>query len=147
VDPEAAVSLKLPVGRKLAPHERARLAVEIVAAYLRASRELRQVPIASVVERLRGNGPAERVDGAEALDEARRLGWAVVKILRLLPGDTRCLRRSLVLTQLLERRGITARLIIGARSGPDFLAHAWVEYDGQPVLSTEGDSFGRLVEL
>ncbi len=138
---------KLPVGRKLRARERARLTVEIVAAYLRAWRELRRAPIAPVVERLRASGPVERIDGAAALTEARRLGWAVVKILRFLPGDTRCLRRSLVLTQLLERRGISARLVIGVRGGPDFLAHAWVEHDGQPVLSAADGSFGRLVEL
>jgi hypothetical protein len=138
---------KLPAGRRLSASERARLAAEVVAAYARARRELRRAPIGTVVESLRGGGSAERAGGADALGEARRLGWAVVKILRFLPGDTRCLRRSLVLMQLLERRGISARLVIGARSGPDFLAHAWVEYDGQPVLSTEGDSFGRLVEL
>ena len=78
-----------------------------------------------LVERLRAGGPVERIDGAMALTEARRLGWAVVKILRFLPGDTRCLRRSLVLTQLLERRGISARLVIGARGGPDALL-VWV---------------------
>jgi hypothetical protein len=147
VGPETAIPPKLPLGRKLAARKRARLAVEIVIAYLRARRELRRAPIAPVVERLRAGGPETRAGGDGALDEARRLGWAVVKILRFLPGDTRCLRRSLVLMQLLERRGISARLVIGARSGPDFLAHAWVECDGQPVLSTEGDSFGRLVEL
>ena len=145
--PEATIPPKLPLGRSLRARERARLAVEIVVAYLRARRELRRAPIAPVVERLRAGGRAARIDPAGALEEARRLGWAVVKILRFLPGDTRCLRRSLVLMQLLERRGIPARLVIGARSGPDFLAHAWVEYEGQPVLSTEGDSFGRLVEL
>jgi hypothetical protein len=147
VGPEAAAPPKLPVGRRLVARERTLLAVEIAVAYLRARRELRRAPIAPVVERLRAGGSAPRADGVEALDEARRLGWAVVRILRLLPGDTRCLRRSLVLMQLLERRGISARLVIGARSRPDFLAHAWVEHDGQPVLSTEGDSFGRLVEL
>jgi Transglutaminase-like superfamily len=147
VGPEATTAPKLPVGRRLGTGERARLAVEIVVAYLRARRELRRAPIARAVERLRAGGAGARVDGAIALEEARRLGWAVVKILRFLPGDTRCLRRSLVLMQLLERRGISAQLVIGARSGPDFLAHAWVECDGQPVLSTEGESFGRLVEL
>jgi hypothetical protein len=147
VGPEAAAPPQLPVGRGLGTGARARLAAEIVIAYLRARRELRRAPIAQAVERLRAGGADARVDGAVALEEARRLGWAVVRILRFLPGDTRCLRRSLVLMQLLERRGISARLVIGARSGPDFLAHAWVEYDGQPVLSTEGDSFGRLVEL
>jgi hypothetical protein len=63
------------------------------------------------------------------------------------PGDTRCLARSLVLTRLLARRGIPAKLVIGARGGPDFLAHAWVEHSGEPVLSPGDGSFGRLVEL
>jgi hypothetical protein len=82
-----------------------------------------------------------------AFAEAARLGRAVVRTLRLVPGDTRCLRRSLVLIQLLAKRGIPARLVIAARTDPDFLAHAWVEYDGEPVLSPAGDSYGRLVEL
>jgi hypothetical protein len=37
--------------------------------------------------------------------------------------------------------------VIGARGGPDFLAHAWVEHGGDPVLDPGDDSFGRLVEL
>lgn len=120
---------------------------EIVAAYLQARRELRRAPIASVVAALRSESPTPRPKPpAGAIDEARRLGRAVARTLRLMPGDTRCLARSLVLTRLLARRGIPAKLVIGARSAPEFLAHAWVEYDGQPVLSP-GDGFGRLVEL
>jgi hypothetical protein len=64
-----------------------------------------------------------------------------------MPGDTRCLARSLVLTRLLAQRGIPAKLVIGVRAAPDFLAHAWVEYDGVPVLSPGDGSFSRLVEL
>jgi hypothetical protein len=63
------------------------------------------------------------------------------------PGDTRCLVRSLVLTRLLARRGIQAKLVIGASAGGEFLAHAWVEHDGYPVLNPGDGSFGRLVEL
>jgi hypothetical protein len=138
----------MPRDRPLAPLERARLGLEIVMAYARASRELRRAPIEEVVGRLRAAQPwrgAEH-DAAE-LEEARRLGGAVVRTLRFLPGDTRCLRRSLVVVSLLARRGIAARLVIGARTGPDFLAHAWVEHDGRPVLSPLDGSFGRLVEL
>jgi hypothetical protein len=127
--------------------ERGRLAAEILAAYVRAWRELRRAPIATVVERLRSGEPAVRAEGSIALEEARRLGRAVVRALTLLPGDTRCLRRSLVLMQLLAKRGISARLVIGTRTAPDFLAHAWIEHDGQPVLSPGDGSFGRLVEL
>jgi Transglutaminase-like superfamily len=137
---------RLPTNRGLDPRQRAELATEIVLAYLRARRELRRVPIEEAVGRLRSRASSAG-EGPEPLLEAQRLGHAVVRALRLLPGDTRCLRRSLVLTQLLARRGISARLVIGARTAPDFLAHAWVEHAGVPVLSPEGDSFGRLVEL
>ncbi len=130
----------------MAPTERARLATEIVIAYLRAQRELRRAPITSVVERLRV-APARTSASAGALEEALRLGRAVSRTLALLPGDTRCLRRSLVLMQLLTRRGISARLVIAARTDPDFLAHAWIEHDGVPVLIPASESFGRLVEL
>jgi len=133
--------------RRLHPAERLRLAAEIVAAYVRARRELRSVPIAEAVASLRHEPPSVATADARMLAEAWRLGRAVTRTLRLMPGDTRCLVRSLVLTQLLSRRGIPAKLVIGARTDPDFLAHAWVEYDGQPVLPTGDESFGRLVEL
>ena len=87
------------------------------------------------------------VDPAAGLEEARRLGWVVARTLRLLPGDTRCLTRSLVLTRLLARRGIPAQLVIGACPAPQFQAHAWVECEGEPVLSRGDGSFSRLVEL
>jgi hypothetical protein len=126
--------------------QRARLACEIAVSYLQARRELRRVPIDSAVAALRA-GPSRPAPVAGALEEARRLGWIVARTLALMPGDTRCLARSLVLTRLLARRGIPAKLVIGARAAPDFLAHAWVEYEGQPVLSPGDRSLGRLVEL
>jgi transglutaminase superfamily protein len=132
------------------PRERAGLAFEIVAAYLQARRELRRAPIASVIETLRAESPPPETAPTRAaaqLEEARRLGWVVARTLKLMPGDTRCLARSLVLTRLLARRGISAKLVIGAQAAPNFLAHAWVECDGQPVLSPGDGSLGRLVEL
>ena len=140
-------TVSVPAVRRLSPAGRAQLATEIVIAYLRAQRELRRAPITGVVERLRSTRHPPPAPGAGGLGEALRLGRAVSRTLRLLPGDTRCLRRSLVLLQLLTRRGITARLVIAARTDPDFLAHAWVEHAGVPVLSAADDSFGRLVEL
>ncbi|HEY2537324.1 MAG TPA: lasso peptide biosynthesis B2 protein [Solirubrobacteraceae bacterium] len=128
--------------------QRARLAVEIVAAYVRARRSLRRAPIAAAIAGLRSDGeaPSDRVC-ADRLTQARRLGRAVTRTLAFMPGDTRCLARSLVLTRLLAQRGIPAKLVIGARADPDFLAHAWVEYEGEPVLAPGDGSFGRLVEL
>jgi Transglutaminase-like superfamily len=141
-------------GGRLSHTERAALAVEILTAYARARRELRRAPIAEAVAELRSAQPdasarphAAVPAGASALVDARRLGHAVTRLLAFVPGDTRCLVRSLVLTRLLARRGIPAKLVIGARAAPDFLAHAWVEYGGDPVLAAGDGSFGRLVEL
>jgi hypothetical protein len=134
-------------GGRLTGPERARLAAEILAAYAQAKWTLRRSPIADVVAGLRSRSPAARPASPETLEEARSLGWSVARVLAHAPGDTRCLARSLVLTRLLASRGITARLVIGARPAPDFLAHAWVEYEGEPVLNPGDGSFGRLVEL
>jgi hypothetical protein len=140
----------MPAARSLRPGERIRMVVEILAAYLQARRALRRAPIASVMGTLRSQtapmGPAAAA-GEPTLAEARRLGRAVARTLTLVPGDTRCLVRSLVLTRLLARRGIPVKLVIGARAAPEFLAHAWVEYAGDPVLSPGDGSFARLVEL
>lgn len=131
---------------RLSHGERLRLAAEILAGYAQARRELRRAPIAEAVASLRAQR-SRSSSAPDALEESRRLGRAVTRLLTLVPGDTRCLVRSLVLTRLLARRGITAKLVIGARTSPDFLAHAWVEHAGEPVLSPGDGSFGRLVEL
>jgi hypothetical protein len=149
-EPPRAAPRPLPAARSLRPGERVRLAGEILAAYLHARRALRRAPIASVMTTLRAQtapAPSASAAGETTLAEARRLGRAVARTLALVPGDTRCLVRSLVLTRLLARRGIPAKLVIGARAAPEFLAHAWVEYAGDPVLAPGDGSFGRLVEL
>ena len=134
-------------GGRRTTQERAALALEIIGAWAQARWALRRSPIADVVAGLRSRSPAPGPSSAAALQEARSLGWAVARMLAHVPGDTRCLVRSLVLTRLLARRGISAKLVIGARPAPDFLAHAWVEHDGEPVLDPGDGSFGRLVEL
>lgn len=135
----------------LGPGARVALGAEIVLCYMRARQELGRAPIDSVVELLRAgaprDGPPPSPSSPATVEQARRLGRAVATMLSLLPGDTRCLVRSLVLTRLLARRGISARLVIGARAGPEFLAHAWVECGGLPVLNPGDGTFGRLVEL
>ena len=53
---------------------------------------------------------------------------------RLLPWPSTCLRRSLVLTALLRRRGLSANVRFGVRREADLLlAHAWVECDGVEI--------------
>lgn len=128
--------------------ERIRLMSEIAGAYLCTRRALARAPIATAVADLRAQAsrspPYARDD---PLVEAWHLGSAVVRTLALLPGDTRCLTQSLVLTRLLARRGIPATLVIGTRTTPSFAAHAWVEHAGRPVLPPGDGSFGRIVEL
>lgn len=136
----------------LGPGRRLQLASEIVIAYVQARRALRRAPIDTAVARLRSRAAVTcstpiASSPERTLAQAHRLGRAVARTLSLLPGDTRCLVRSLVLTRLLARRGIPAKLVIGARTTPEFLAHAWVECAGQPVLAPGDGSFGRLVEL
>jgi hypothetical protein len=131
----------------LSHKDRSRLAFEILTAYAQAKLALRRAPIDSVVKSLRAKSPTEGVPSQESLAEALRLGRAVTRLLRFVPGDTRCLARSLVLTRLLADRDIQAKLVIGARTQPAFLAHAWVEHAGDPVLDPGDESFGRLVEL
>lgn len=132
-------------GGTLRHSDRIRLVAEILAAYAQSRRELRRAPIASVIASLRSG--YDLSPQTSTIEEARRLGHAVTRTLTLVPGDTRCLARALVLTRLLARRGIPAKLVIGARTTPEFLAHAWVEYEGDPVLTPGDESFGRLVEL
>lgn len=145
----AATVPRIPVGRRLSARERAGLVREILTAYAEARKIMRRMAIEPAVRALRANWQedAERGNEREVLGEAWRLGRAVERTLRLAPGDTRCLTRSLVLTRLLARRGIPSQLVIGAGTEPSFFAHAWVEHAGQPVLAVGHSSLGRLVEL
>jgi hypothetical protein len=123
-----------------------RLALEVAASYSRARLAARRGDIRVALQRLRPD-PAAGEPDALAVAEAHRLARATDRTLRLIPGDSRCLNRSLVLTHLLARRGLHGTLVIGVRPGSSFAAHAWVELDGVPLLPTGDGEFGRLVEL
>lgn len=144
----------------MSPARKLATAAEILAAYVRARRLIRRSDLPGAVTALRGEAAGHPPDAAaghppdaaaghppDAVPAGRRLGRAVVRTLGLLPTDSRCLMRSLVLTALLARRGIESRLIVGVRPGETLLAHAWVEHRGQPLLETGGSRFERLLEL
>jgi hypothetical protein len=133
----------------LSPAGKARLAIEVSRTYLRVRRHVGDRDVRNVVSALRDEQlthappPPPEVDAVAA-----RLARATQRTLRLLPGDTRCLSQSLVLTALLARRGVTTRLVIGVAPGDTFGAHAWVELpDGRALLPRHGDAFERLVDL
>lgn len=136
---------RLPWGLRLG------LAVEILRAYVTMRRWLPRADLRELVRRIRAGsaqaaGQAEHSE-AELRRAALRLGNAVSRTLGVLPTDSRCLVQSLVLMRLLARRGISNVLVIGARSGSEFEAHAWIEYHGRAVLPTQGFEDARLLEL
>jgi len=144
--------------RSLNPLGKLVLAVEIVATYAQARRWLRRPDIAETAALARlgasdGNLPAPVGSDAAAQpsrEEALlglRLGDVIQRVFRLLPGDTRCLTRSVVLMRMLARRHVQTTLVIGVRAAPSFGAHAWIEHRGRPLLEPIEAGGQRLVEL
>lgn len=122
------------------------VAAETVVTYVQARRRMaREDDLRRLLASARRN-IGNQTDAA-TLAEA----WGVARIvsvtLALLPNDPRCLVRSLVLIELLARRGIPATLVIGTSGAQNFGAHAWVELSGEPLLSSAGFGEGRLAEL
>jgi hypothetical protein len=122
---------------RVGPLLRVRLAAEVVATYALVRWLLWRHDIVHVVTALRA-GTDDRLEPVAARRLATRLGRPVTRTLRVLPADSRCLVRSLVVLRMMARRGARCELSIGARSGSEFEAHAWVEHDGEPVLPTLG---------
>jgi hypothetical protein len=91
--------------------------------------------------------------GQEAQKVARDTAFALAVATKYGPWWPRCLLRSLALAHLLGRRGIAAEVRIGlpverstrdsSGAGPDFPAHAWVEFDGV-VLNDRDDVASRF---
>lgn len=132
--------------RRLAPGPRIRLIGEMAWAYLRVRCGLRAARLPEVLIALRAQAPdtaSQLVNPAAPF----RLAWAVERTLARLPMDSRCLVRSLVLVSLLARRAVPCKLVIGVRPGEVFMAHAWVEVDGHPLLQGGQGEYERLTEL
>lgn len=122
------------------------LTAEILAEYARARRAMRHRELLDAAEVVGDAGDRAARCPYDSYGAGLRLGAAVTRVLRALPRDPRCLAKSLVLTALLARRGIPSTLVIGVRSAP-FAAHAWVEYDGRPLLPPATTPFERLLEV
>jgi hypothetical protein len=133
---------------RLSVVEKLRLGGEIVASYGRVRLSLRRDDLPTLLARLReGTSPDASWPNGRAYAEARRLGAVVERTLGATPQRSRCLVSSLVLTQLLARRGVSSTLVIGVSPGEDFGAHAWVELGGKPLLPAGGAVYQRLAEL
>lgn len=130
--------------RSLGPRGKARLALEVTLLYARVRYLLPRRPLPDVIAGLRSLRSAGALEHPAA---PFRLAWAVERVLGRLPGDTRCLVRSLVVVGLLERRSVSTTLVIGVQPGDRLKAHAWVEAEGRPLLHDGGGRYERLTEL
>jgi hypothetical protein len=143
-------ALRRRLSRPLPRAEKLRLAVEIAASYLRVRRRIRRAKLEELLALLRGEVTDARVAAWRVPDEhvrAVRVARPVGRLLPRLPGDSRCLTQSLVLTAMLARRGIGSSVVIAVSPAPEFKAHAWVEHGGVPLLPPGDAGYGRLVEL
>jgi hypothetical protein len=108
---------------------------------------LRRSGLHAAVERQRSAlRPPKRATVPDEPGQALALCRSVLRALPIRPDDERCLIRSLVLSGLLSKRGIPSSIVIAVRSEP-FKAHAWVEYDGRPLLPPAPPPFERLLEV
>jgi hypothetical protein len=122
--------------------ERLALVAEILATYVIVRWQVRRHDLPAAVAALRAGRRLAVVDR-----EPRRLAAFAERIVARIPGDSRCLMRSLVVLAMLARRGVDARLVLAARPTPEFAAHAWVERNGDPLLPTRGFGDARMAEL
>jgi hypothetical protein len=125
--------------------ERLALIAEVLITYAVVRRQVRRHDLPRAVAALREERRPSYV--ALVAREPRALAVAAERVVARIPGDSRCLMRSLVVLAMLARRGVDARLILAARPTPEFAAHAWVERDGNPLLPTRGFGDARLTEL
>jgi hypothetical protein len=74
--------------------------------------------------------------------------WAVRTTAAYIPGAT-CLTQALAAKYQLDRSGRRTRIHIGvARENGNFLAHAWLECEGETVLGGMiADRYARLVTV
>ena len=102
-------------------------AIEVLALAVWVEVALRVMPFSRLLERLKYHSPHVSAAG----DQYQRLLRYVAVAYDVLPFPATCLRRSVVLYGLLERRGVTSRVCFGVtKSGSALDAHAWVECDG-----------------
>jgi transglutaminase superfamily protein len=113
-------------------------AIEVVSLAVWVEIALRLMPFSEMLERLKQRSPHVMGSG----DEYERLRRYVSIAYEVLPFPDTCLRRSVVLHGLLERRGVPSRVCFGvAKNGIVIDAHAWVECAG---ATPDAAGFGEL---
>lgn len=132
-----AAPVSLPPAGRMRMATRLRLAAELLSVYATLRPVVATDDLPAMARAARAPDPRRiATPASEHHTTAVRLGAIVGRLFAVLPLDSRCLIRSLVLLSLLDRRSIDASLMIGVKTDGDFGAHAWVEHAGRPVLPT-----------
>ena len=120
---------------QLSPGERAVL-VQAWGLFLLVELALRILPftrLLSLSNKVFLNRKSEAALGLVA--SLPRLAWLVEIAGRYTPVTATCLKKALVLSWLLERKGTQTEVRIGvAREEGRLKAHAWLDYDGQVIF-------------
>ncbi|HZR23165.1 MAG TPA: lasso peptide biosynthesis B2 protein [Vicinamibacterales bacterium] len=83
-------------------------------------------------------GPAVTPDDIHRLEE-------IVNIVAGRVGRQQCLTKAIVLATMLERRGVSSTIYIGARRGEDgFAAHAWLRCGDRLLPATGHEQYAPL---
>lgn len=90
---------------------------------------LKLVSFSSLYHTVKGWPVNSKKANAETSDRVRA---AILTAMTWYPKQAMCLQRSAVTTCLLRSAGVKAEMIIGCQRLP-FLAHAWVEVDGEVI--------------
>ena len=90
---------------------------------------LKLVSFSALYHTVKGWPVNSKKANAETLERVR---YAILTAMTWYPKQVMCLQRSAVTTCLLRSAGVQAEMIIGCQRLP-FLAHAWVEVDGEVI--------------
>jgi hypothetical protein len=116
--------------------------LRIAASAVVVEAAVRMLSLATV-SRLAGvrldDTPGGEGDGWDLLTpDERARGALALRVLAARPFQATCLRRSLVLGQLLRHRHPVLRVGVAKNAGV-VAAHAWIEIDGRSLDATSGD--------
>ena len=102
----------------------------------------------STLEKIRRHLLPETLAVSDASVDIPRLAWSVRRVARIVPMAT-CLTRALALQIILARKGVSAELVLGVgrSASKEFLAHAWLEKDGQIVIGGSERKIGNFSRL
>ncbi len=123
---------------QLSPGERAVLA-QAWGLFLLVELALRILPVTRLLSLSKKVFLKQKSEPALGLvPSVPRLAWLVEVAGRYTPVTATCLKKALVLSWLLGRRGTQTEVRIGvAREEGRLKAHAWLDYDGQVILGPQ----------